>query len=294
MPRLKITLILLGGWLWLAGDGAAQSTVDPTQNRAWAANLGWTQWRPSAAAGAVIGEYVCSGCVYAANVGWMNLGSGSPANGIQYQNNSATDWGVNYLATLAPGVGSLRGMAYAANIGWVSFEAVGNPSVNLLNGQLFGYAYSANCGWINLGNSTVYVVKTDFIQPGVDSDGDGIADAFERLNFGNLTAAGAATDYDGDGLTDAQEYLDATSPTTPNGPLRITAFTKAASTVSLTFNSTPARVYRIEQSSSLTPASWADAGLGAFAPDGSSTARSLFGVTGAARFYRVRALRLGP
>ena len=99
---MKTTLLLLGGWLWLAGAVLAQSTVDPTLNQAWAANIGWTQWRPSAAAGVVIGEYVCSGGVYAANIGWMNLGSGSPANGIQYQNNSATDWGVNYLATLAP------------------------------------------------------------------------------------------------------------------------------------------------------------------------------------------------
>lgn len=293
MKRMKWSIVALAWVLAVPLGARGASTIDPSLNKGWGANIGWTNWLPSAVDGAAVGEYVCSGNVYAANVGWINLGSGSPANGIRYQNNSATDWGVNYLATLSPGVGSLRGYAYAANIGWINFEAAGNPSVNLLNGQLFGYAYSANCGWINLGNSTVYVVKTDFIQPGADSDGDGIADAFELLNFGNLTTAGAATDYDGDGLTDVQEYLDATDPAATGGPLRITAFTKAASTVSLTFNSTPARVYRIEQSSSLNPASWADAGLGAFAPDGASTARSLFGVTGAARFYRVRALRLG-
>ena len=56
--------------------------------------------------GAVIGEYVCSGYIYSANVGWINLGSGSPANQIHYQNNSATDFGVN-----KDGLGNLRGYA---------------------------------------------------------------------------------------------------------------------------------------------------------------------------------------
>jgi hypothetical protein len=55
--------------------------------------------------GAVIGAYVCSGYIYSANVGWINLGSGSPANGIQYQNDSATDFGVNQ-----DGLGNLRGL----------------------------------------------------------------------------------------------------------------------------------------------------------------------------------------
>jgi hypothetical protein len=41
--------------------------------------------------GAVIGDYVCSGYIYAANVGWINLGSGSPTNGIRYQNFSAAE-----------------------------------------------------------------------------------------------------------------------------------------------------------------------------------------------------------
>ena len=42
-----------------------------------------------------MGEYVCSGYIWGGNVGWLCLGSGTPANGIQYQNSSATDYGVN-------------------------------------------------------------------------------------------------------------------------------------------------------------------------------------------------------
>ena len=177
----------------------AQSTIDASQYQAWGANIGWTNWRPAATYGANIGEYICSGFVYGGNVGWINLGSGSPGNAVQYQNNAVGDFGVNFFPTAVPGVAFLRGYAYGANIGWIAFEDLGNPRVNLSNGQLFGYAYSANCGWINLGTMTNYVVKTDSIAPGLDTNGNGIADAWELIHFGNLTTATTTSDSDGDG-----------------------------------------------------------------------------------------------
>ena len=105
-------LALFLGNLFCGGTIRAQSTIDPSLAYGWAANVGWTNWRPSAASGAVIGEYVCAGYVYSANVGWINLGSGTPANGIQYGNTAAGDCGVNYFPTGSPGLGSLRGLAY--------------------------------------------------------------------------------------------------------------------------------------------------------------------------------------
>ncbi|WPD22486.1 MAG: thrombospondin type 3 repeat-containing protein [Candidatus Electrothrix scaldis] len=42
----------------------------------------------------------------------------------------------------------------------------------------------------------------------LDSDEDGIDDAWEMQYFGNLTTADATTDYDRDGYTDLQEYLN--------------------------------------------------------------------------------------
>ncbi|WPD24371.1 MAG: hypothetical protein SD837_07360 [Candidatus Electrothrix scaldis] len=42
----------------------------------------------------------------------------------------------------------------------------------------------------------------------VDSDQDGIDDAWEIAVFGNLITADASTDYDHDGYTDLQEYLN--------------------------------------------------------------------------------------
>src|SRR3954452_10849362 len=85
----------------------AQSTINSSNRFAYGANIGWADGRADGANGMVIGEYVCSGYIYAANVGWINIGGGFPANGIQYQNNSAADFGVNLDA-----YGNLRGYAW--------------------------------------------------------------------------------------------------------------------------------------------------------------------------------------
>ena len=136
----------------------AQTTIDPVNKYAWGANLGFTNWRPSDADGVVIGDNFCAAFIYAANVGWIHLGDGTPANGTAYSNASADDFGVNCTTTGAPpGEKLLRGFAYGANIGWVSFEPTGNPRVILATGQLRGFVYSANCGWINLDDPNVYV-----------------------------------------------------------------------------------------------------------------------------------------
>jgi hypothetical protein len=209
---MKKTLLIAFSLALLSGSGHAASTINATQAYAWGANIGWTNWRPGAADGVSIGRYICSGYIYGANVGWINLGSGNPANHIQYANNSGTDFGVNFsIDPNNPGHGLLRGFAYGANIGWINFAASGNPYVILSNGQLQGFAYSANCGWINLGDGS-FVLKTNSIDPGVDTDKDGIADAWEYIYFGG-TAVNPNADPDGDGETNLSEYKSGTTPT---------------------------------------------------------------------------------
>lgn len=55
--------------------------------------------------------------------------------------------------------------------------------------------------------------------PFIDSDNDGIYDAWEIEHFGDLGTANATSDADNDGYTDLQEYLNAFYPveTDPNG-----------------------------------------------------------------------------
>jgi hypothetical protein len=255
-------------------------------------------WRPSAADGVVIGEYVCFGYIWGANVGWISLGSGAPVNNIQYQNNSPTDYGVNYsFDPTQNGVAILRGFAYGANIGWINFEATGNPRLSLFTGTFSGYAYSANCGWINL-NDVLGKVQTDHVLMGVDTDGDGIADAFEYQNFSDLTTANMTSDADGDGIGDKDEYLDGTSPKLPGDRLRIISFgTNAGGVAStVTWTSNTARLYLIETNPTLLAAWVPDPTLGvAFAPDtGTTTTRMPTAMSATKRFYRARAVRPLP
>ncbi|MBS0656921.1 MAG: hypothetical protein JSR82_01580 [Verrucomicrobia bacterium] len=263
-------------------SASAQTTINSTNQYAYAANAGWIGMRGDATNGVVIGEYVCSGYAYGANIGWINFGGGTPSNQIQYSNTSATDFGVNRQQD-----GRLRGFAYGANVGWINFEATGDPKVDLQTGKLTGYAYGANIGWINLGDLTV-LVFTDKIKKGVDSDGDGITDAWELQNFGSLAIASAVTDRDGDGISDLQEYLDGTDPNDPNSTLKITSFVKAASNLNITFTSVPSRFYTLEYNANLNPGAFAALG-GTILPSGGTTSTTSATDPNAKGFYRIRA-----
>ena len=280
-----MTLVLLSTFDVLCLTARAGTTVNAVNKFAYGADLGWMDWRGDITSGAVIGEYVCSGYIYAANVGWINLGSGSPANNIQYQNNSGNDFGVNQ-----DGQGNLRGYAYGANIGWINFENTGAPKVDLQTGIITGYVWSANCGWISLSNAVAYV-QTDSIAAGFDSNNDGIADAWELLNFGSLNVDPNA-DADNDGMSNRQEYLAGTDPNNAQDVLQITmaSFGHDGTTVSLTWSSVPARQYYIQETSDLaTP--WTDSGLGLISPDGATTTRTFNDTAAPSRFYRVQAVR---
>jgi hypothetical protein len=246
-------------------------------------------WRGDTNNGAVIGEYVCSGYLYAANVGWINLGGGAPTNGIYYQNLSANDFGVNQ-----DGFGNLRGYAYGANIGWINFETNGAPRVDLRTGKLSGSIYSANCGWISLSNASAYV-QTDSIQQGTLAP-NGLPTAWLLINFGT-TNVNANADADGDGMSNKQEYLAGTDPNNPADKLVITAYhtTPGGTSGDLTWKSVLTRYYYVQKTLGLNPPVWLDSGLGLITPDGATTFRAFSDTNAPHRFFRVEAVRpLGP
>jgi hypothetical protein len=266
----------------------AGSTINVGNRFGCGANIGWIDWRPSGAAGAVMGEYVCSGFLYAANAGWINLGTGTPANGIRYQNNSATDFGVNH-----DGLGNLRGLAWGANIGWINFEESGAARIDLNTGRLSGHIWSANAGWISLSNAFAFV-QTDVIAPGADTDGDGLTDAYELTWAGNLTTMKATTDSDGDGFLDLAEYLADTNPFDPGDNLRITSYRRVAiGKFDLAWLSRPTRRYHVQLRLDLDPATaWSDSGLGLLTPDsGIETRRTILHANVPSLFFHVGAVR---
>ena len=282
MKFLSLTfLVLISFWT------QAATTINVTNKFAYGANAGWMDWHGNASSGAVVGEFVCAGYIYAVNVGWISLGNGAPTNGIHYQNISASDFGVNH-----DGFGNLRGYAYGANIGWVNFETNGAPKLDLVTGKLSGSIYSANCGWISLSNAVAFV-QTDVIAPGADTDGDGIADAWELTHTNNLSGFSASSDSDGDGGSDKNEYLADTNPKDAASKLVVTAFsTPPGGTLpGVTWSSVLSRQYQILKTLDLSSPLWFDSGLGLIVPDGSSTTRNFADTNAPMRFYRVQAVR---
>jgi len=265
-------------------------TLDPGQHAAYDANAGWLDGSATPASSGTVGSNYLSGQAYSANYGWINLGSGAPANGYAYSNSSA-EFGVN----LDSDAGGLSGYAYAANIGWINFGWAGaanpqRPRVNLLTGQLVGFAWSANTGWIDLS-----AMKTLSLAE-VDSDGDGIDDAWEWQNFASLRVAGATSDKDGDGVTDKDESIALTDPNDPASRLRILSHAIAGAgsfqNWTVTFTSHPARLYGIQISPDLGAGHWADSSLGIFSPDGGSQTTRVAGIPNSPRYFvRVKAVK---
>jgi len=286
MKKLTGRIVVLVIVMFASGQACA-TTINAVNHQAYGANVGWINFRGDVTSGAKIGLYFTTGHVWSANCGWISLGSGTPANGYSYANNTASDWGVNLVM---PG-GYLRGMTYGANIGWINFETNGNARVDLATGALSGFAYGANIGWISLSNSQAFV-QTDSLNWGPDTDGDGNPDAFEIATAGSLTSLTAGGDFDADGAGDLDEFLADTDPSNPSDLLEVTSMTRASTTNQVTWTVEPTRTYRLEQSGSVTNgAAWADSGLGVLSPGVGPTLTGLVPDPAATtRFYRAKAL----
>jgi hypothetical protein len=215
MKKLAVSFLL--ALAPLLANGA--TNINDANAYSWGANVGFLNWRGDVTNGVVIGRYITSGFIYGANIGWINMGDGTPDNGIRYSNASATDFGVNTIEDPSiPGEYKLRGYAYGANVGWINFEDTGNARVVLSNNRLRGYAWGANIGWINLDDLNVFV-QANNIDPGADTDGDGLPDAWERIHFGDLRFDGD-DDPDGDGEDNLSEFRSNTIPSNINSVTR--------------------------------------------------------------------------
>lgn len=271
----------------------AVSTISPANRFTYAANFGWLNWRtnPLAVDAPVIETTMLHGRVYSANVGWIDLGDGSPSTTSGYSQTGG-DIGVNH-----DGAGNLSGYAYGANIGWIYFDPTiaAPPRVNLTSGAMSGYAYSANCGWIHLGGLSTR------LHPGADLDllagggtGDGIADSWEveravAAGLGsnlNLLGTSASSDFDGDGISDLDEYRADTNPFSVNSRFAVTDFSYDSNTgnIDLEWTGSTRRSFTIWCSSDLQ--TWTQVGS---AQTGSSAALSLGGGSASHLFFRLKA-----
>ena len=85
----------------------------------------------------------------------------------------------------------------------------------------------------------------------VDTDGDGLADAWEQQYFGGLSA-NPGDDPDGDGLSNLREYRAGTTPTDSSSVLEFIDITPILGGFSIRWSSQPNRKYRLLRSATLS------------------------------------------
>lgn len=91
---------------------------------------------------------------------------------------------------------------------------------------------------------------------GVDSDGDGLPDAWEQaliaVHGGTLASIKPDGDADGDGISNLAEYLAGTSAFDPSDGFRLTLLEVNSGATTLEFLTMPRRTYTIHGSTDLT------------------------------------------
>lgn len=89
---------------------------------------------------------------------------------------------------------------------------------------------------------------------GPDSDGDGMADAFETF-YGLTNQFDATLDSDGDGHSNVREYAAGTNPRDSASNLRITAIGATPTNVNITFSAVAGKTYVLQHRDALVPLS---------------------------------------
>ncbi len=147
-------------WIWVIAllcMVAEAGNIDPAERFTWSSQTGWQNWAPTHGGGVTVvsagADGYLSGYVWAENIGWIKLGSGT---GL-YANNGFTEWGVNMDAS-----GKLSGYAWSSQTGWINFHSShGQVTVNTTTGRFDGYAWGENIGWIHFRNAEPeYNVRT--------------------------------------------------------------------------------------------------------------------------------------
>jgi Tol biopolymer transport system component len=94
----------------------------------------------------------------------------------------------------------------------------------------------------------------------VDSDGDGMDDAWEMQYFGTLARNGTG-DFDGDGVSDLVEFQTGTDPTDPMSYFHATVVSTGPSHGTIiSWPAVPGRTYHVQFKSNLSDSNWQDLG----------------------------------
>ncbi|HEY2952400.1 MAG TPA: immunoglobulin domain-containing protein, partial [Verrucomicrobiae bacterium] len=166
-----------------------------------------------------------------------------------------------------------------------------NSSLALINVQF------ANAGGYSVVITNIYGAVTSVVATltvtELDSDGDGIPDAWEISHgLDRFNPVDAALDADGDGMTNLQEYLADTDPQNSASAFAITSALLSGGQFTLQFATRTGLTYRVEYKSVSSDSVW---NLLAVVPAGAGAVVQVVDplATGPSRIYRLLAFRPG-
>ena len=107
----------------------------------------------------------------------------------------------------------------------------------------------------NLGGSVVSAPAQITITV-LDTDGDGMPDAWEIAHHLDPLINDAALDPDQDGMTNLHEFLAGTDPQDPNSALRMWVTPASNQVLWLEFDAIANHSYTVQSASALTPGTW--------------------------------------
>jgi hypothetical protein len=99
---------------------------------------------------------------------------------------------------------------------------------------------------------------TRAVDPDADSDGDGMPDGWEFMNFGDPTNAPPDGNADGDDMTNIEEFIADTNPKNAMSQLQIVSIKRASPAIVIFGLVSTSRVYNLEVSHDLTTNTWVD------------------------------------
>ena len=177
----------------------------------------------------------------------------------------------------------------------VSANSTGNAYGN---GRSLTPVFSADSRSLLFGSWAGNLVNSDFNQgadlfldgfvppPIVDSDGDGMDDAWEMKYFGTLARDGTG-DFDGDGVSDLEEFLTGTDPTDPMSYFHLdVASASPNQSPILSWPAVSSKSYRLQFKNALSDTNWQDSGAAIVFIGNKGYCSDPLGIS-AQRFYRL-------
>ncbi len=215
-----------------------------------------TETGPWAKAGVMIRESIAPGAPNA----YIALTS---QNGVEYQWRDTGGGPSSYVpGTFASAPSWLRLTrtnsafnAYYSDDGANWFQVGNSVPIVMSSNTVVGLAVSAVNS--NALNTSVFDSVRLNSSNAMDSDGDGMPDAYELANgFNQNNASDASQDADADGVSNLEEYLAGTDPLNASSIFRITGLNRVGDDLVLSFLGGTGKNYSIERATNLPSPTW--------------------------------------